>query len=350
MISIKEITSKNEWEHFLQSEKNSYYPFFQSWNWGLVQEAMGHRVWRMGIFEEKKLEGVAQIIYVQAKRGHYLHLRHGPVVTPFNKKVFKKLLDYVIGLAQGKKCSFIRMSPTIQTKLVDNALLREMRLRNAPVHRVDAEECWVLDITKSEEAILGDMRKSHRYLIKKMISEKGVGNKVKIVQTKNLKDIEKFLPLYKNLSKRKHFVPHRGIREEFEIFGKDDQEVLFLANLPAGRQGDKKIIAGALVAFVGESAIYRHSASDENYRDISAMYLLLWEAILEAKRRDKKSFNFWGIAPLAKPNHPWAGLTMFKTGFGGSRMEFLHTQDLPLTLVYWKTYAIEIASNFLKGY
>lgn len=344
MLSIKEIVNRVVWEKFLTNKNISYYPFFQSWNWGLVQKGIGHRLFRIGIFENKKLVGVAQLIDIQARRGHYLHLRHGPAIVPFDKKVFKKLIDHVINLAREKKCAFIRMSPTMQRQFADTIFLRSMGFKNAPVHSVDAEECWALDITKPESEILKEMRKSHRYLIKKIISDKEISNGIRIVQTKNPKDIEKFLPLYKNLSKRKHFVPHAGVREEYEIFGKDDQEVLFLA------EHNKKIIAGALVAFVGESAIYRHSASDENYRDMSAMYLLLWEAILESKKRNKKLFNFWGIAPAGKLRHPWTGLTMFKTGFGGSRMEFLHAQDLPLTLAYWKTYGIELASNFLKGY
>jgi peptidoglycan pentaglycine glycine transferase (the first glycine) len=150
--------------------------------------------------------------------------------------------------------------------------------------------------------------------------------------------------LYKITSKRHGFVPHRGMKEEIEIFGKDDQSLLFLAKY------EKKVIAGAIIIFYGDQAIYHHAASDDAYRDIPAPYLLQWEIIKAAKKRGKTLYNFWGVIPENKPKHPWRGLTLFKTGFGGRRVDAIHAQDLPLSLSYWKTYLIETAWRIKRGY
>lgn len=348
MIEITEIKDKKTWDEFLERKEIQFYPLFQSWNWGEVQKHIGYGILRIGAYQGKNLVGVCQIIDVSAKRGHYLHLRHGPVLNPFNQKVFDTLLEHVITRTNKQSISFIRMSPVVRREFVNYEMLKKWGFKNAPIHNMDAEVCWVLDITKTEEELLAGMRKSHRYLIKKGLKIKDL----RIKKTKNISAINQFLNLYQSLSHRKHFVPHRGVVEEFEIFSKDDQEVLYLAEyLPAGRQVNKKIIAGALIAFVGNNALYRHSASDDNYRDIPGMHLILWEAIKDAKIRGKQLFNFWGIAPEnSSRRHPWQGLTLFKTGFGGYQLSFLHAQDLPLSLAYWKTYAIEFISKIIKGY
>lgn len=340
MFQVEEITKKGEWESFLAKKEIAFFPFFQSWNWGEVQRKLGYNIVRRGIWKGRELVAVYQIIDVLAKRGHLLHLRHGPVLTPFNKTVFNFILQDVKNLAKKRNASFIRISPLIPKQSVGFEMFRKKGFINAPIHNMDAEVCWILDITKSEEELLKGMRKSHRYLIKKGFTI----NDLIIKKTKDIKDIESFLKLYKSLAHRRHFVPHSGMKEEFRIFGKEDQKVLFLAEF------SKKVISGALIAFVGNTAIYRHSASDENYKNIPAMHSILWEAILEAKKRGKKFFNFWGIAPTDSKRHPWQGLTLFKTGFGGEKLEFLHSQDLPLNPWYFKTWAIEYLTKIMKGY
>jgi len=70
---------------------------------------------------------------------------------------------------------------------------------------------------------------------------------------------------------------------------------------------------------------------------VPAAYLLQWEAIREVKSRGCKLYNFWGISDERR-NHPWAGLTLFKKGFGGFSKEYLLAQDLPLRPFYWLSF------------
>ncbi|MDE2026057.1 MAG: peptidoglycan bridge formation glycyltransferase FemA/FemB family protein, partial [Patescibacteria group bacterium] len=320
------------WEAFLANSFSVDYPFFQGWNWGEVQKKLSIPVTRIGYYQGSTLIGVLQLVEIKAKRGHYLYIRHGPLLKEYNPELLTYILTEVKIYAKRVGASFIRISRFPKKEEAAAFFMKKGFIRSA-LQTSDAEVCWVLDITKSEEDLLKDMRKSHRYLIKKSQTMP-----ITISKTKNQGELEFFLPLYKKLSLRKHFVAHKGVIEEFEIFAKDNEEQLFLAKY------NEKIIAGAMIAFVGNTAIYRHSASDDEYRHIPASYLIQWEAIKEAKKRGIKFYNFWGVAPANQPHHPWNNITMFKTGFGGSYEYYLPTMDLPLNFMYWKNFVIDWVS------
>ncbi len=338
MVKVKEVASKSTWKNFLEHYRG-FFPFFQTWNWGEVQKTLGFGVTRLGIYEGDILVGIAQVVRIHAKRGNYLHLRHGPVMSTYRKDYLQALLTYLRRLDNGKY-AFIRTSPLVEKSGKEYDMLKTLGFRDAPMHNMDAEICWVLDITTSEETLLSDMRKSHRYLIKKSQKEH-----IEIVKMDEVnKDALSFLEIYNSLASHRGFVAHKGLVEELEILGADKEAVLFLAKY------EGKVIGGALIDFAGNMAIYHHGASDDTYRNLSVSYLLQWEAIQEAKKRGKKIYNFWGIASNESKKHPWAGLTMFKTGFGGEKREFMHAQDLPLSPWYIKTYLIETLTRIRKGY
>ena len=99
---------------------------------------------------------------------------------------------------------------------------------------------------------------------------------------------------------------------------------------------------------------FYHQGASVNSK-IPASYLLQWEAIKEAQRRGCHLYNFWGIAPIndnceiMNKKHPWAGLSLFKMGFGGEPKQYVKTQDLPLSKKYWLTYLFEKARKLKRG-
>lgn len=325
--------SQKEWDAFI--ETHSPWSFFQSFLWGEVQEKLGNEVSRLTI-EDKELAGIAQVITVRAKRGIFLHLRHGPVFksTEVFKKYWPELRDYLKEYAKKSGAAFVRISPMIEDTAENRNFLKNLNLRPSPVQAMDAETCWVLDLTSSEDDLLKNMRRTTRYLIRQ--AEK-LG--VDISLSNNM---ELFMNLYKQTAQRHHFVPHSGIREEYEVFSKN-KKTLFLL----GTHNDE-LLAGALILFSGHQAIYHHGASIPS--KIPVPYLLQWKAILEAKKRDASIYNFWGIAPENKPDHPWQGITRFKKGFGGREMRFVHAHDLPFSPQYTISYTIETARRLWRGY
>lgn len=336
MLKVDIVRDKESWEKFLLSQ--NYQPFFQSWNWAELQQLLGNETFRFGLYNKSKLVGICLAVLIKARRGHYLHFRHGPLFSNFYSQ-FDPFMESLKEKSQALKIDFIRTSPLIEEASFEFNFLKKRGFRNAPIHNMDAENAWVLDLDKTEVELLRDMRKTTRYLIKK-----GKTSNLEIIKAQSTPDLNSFLKLYQKTAAKHHFVPHRGIKEEFEIFKKDNQAVLFLAKFK------KRVICGALVIFYGNQAIYHHGATDPAYERLSPSYLVQWEAIKEVKKRGKKIYNFWGVVPPDKSNHPWQGLTLFKTGFGGRRINFIHAQDLPLTLGYWKTYFIESMIKISKGY
>ena len=339
---LKEITDKKVWETFIS--QNSPASLFQSWNWGEVQRNIKYKksniknkIWRLGIYDESVLICLAQVVKVIAKRGIFLHIRHGPIFSIWKRKYLEFLIEKLKDLSKKEKSWFIRISPLKMNTSEGESELESYGFIDAPIAQLDGELCWVIDLNQDEDKLLSTMRKTTRYLIRQA-QKQGV----KVVKTSNKKDLKDFLSLYESTAKRHHFVKHQGIIEEFNEFAKDNQILLFKGYF----QG--KLLSAAMIVFYNHQAIYHHSASID--QKIPVNYLMQWEIIREAKNRGKKIYNMWGVAPSGNLRHPWVGLSLFKKGFGGETVEYIHTQDLPLTAYYYYTYMIETLRKIWKGY
>jgi len=108
------------------------------------------------------------------------------------------------------------------------------------------------------------------------------------------------------------------------------------------KQG-KRILAGIIITFHKDTAIYYYGASSGTNRNLMAPYLLQWHAMMEAKKFGCTKYDFLGIAPpttkkhflkpstideLGPAHHPWRGVTEFKRKFGGQHVKFLPAQEL----------------------
>ncbi|RJR15556.1 peptidoglycan bridge formation glycyltransferase FemA/FemB family protein [Candidatus Microgenomates bacterium] len=310
---------------------------FQSDDWRQVQELLGVTNHQLGIWEKTKLIGVFQFFVIRARRGTFLHVRQGPVLIPdyvIDTDLWDTLIAYFKEQARTQHAWFVRIGPRIANTKAYQDFFKRLGCKPAPIHAMDGEYGWILDINKSEEELLADMRKTTRYLIRQ-------AQKLGVSVSSSL-DSNDFLTLYEETSRRHGFIKHHGIREEFEHFSRKNECKLFVARY------EHKILASALIIYFGNQAIYHHGASVTS--KVPASYLLQWESIKEAKKRGKKIYNFWGIAPSENTNHPWRGITLFKQGFGGRVQEFMHVMDIPVSPFYALTYAVENYRKMRKGY
>lgn len=334
-LTIIPVTSATSWDDFILQYAPS--ALFQSWLWGSVGEKMRQKFWRFGLYDKQTLVGVFAVLAVPARRGTFLHVRHGPVFSTQKREYWKEFVHFAKALAQKEGAWFVRVSPLIDDSRENRLFLRSFGMMPSAIHAMDAELSWVLAIDKPKDALLANMRKTTRYEIRQ--AEK-IG--VEITRSVKTEDLATFLHLYEVTSSRQGFVPHQGISEEFEVFAAHDKAVLFLGKYAGA------VLAGAIVLFYGKEAIYHHGASIMS--KIPASYLIQWQAILEAKKRGMNVYNFWGIAPEEKLNHPWRGLTLFKKGFGGQEVKYIHAHDLPISPLYPIPRAIETIRRIRKGY
>jgi len=340
---VREVFSKEEWENFVSScvEKT----FLQSWNWGDFNHRLGNQIWRLGIYENERLLGVALTLKIKAKRGTFLFIPHGPLLMDFlsyfeKKEVFSTLLFHLKIIAGREKASFIRIAPVFLKNEEDQRILSQLGFRRAPLY-IHPEVTWELDITPSLNDLLMGMRKTTRYLIKQAQKNR----EIRIVKSRDINDLNHFWPVYLETAKRHRFVVYSEdyLKKEMEIFLPDDEVLLFLGYF------QEKVVSAAIFIFWQDICFYHHAGSLTQYRKIPVSYLLQWEAIQEAKLRGCKKYNFWGISLSNNPSHPWSGFTFFKTGFGGDKKEYIPTQDFILSSKYWINFWIEKIIKLKRG-
>lgn len=335
-MQVKEIQSKATWDEFvLPLAPNT---FLQSWEWKEVQEQDGEQVSMLGFYEQEQLVAVCLVILVHAKRGNYFLVPHGPVVRDEKKykEVVQSLTDYC---AQYKNSAVVlRVAPLCLNTPEKQAIFSELGFRSSPMH-VHAELTWVLDISKPEEGILAGMRKTTRHAVKKA---EAAGVQVEIIS--DVSGLERFWPMYEQTTNRHGFVAFQKqfIQSQAELFGKSGNMFFAIAT------HDGSDVAGAMFMQYGDTIFYYHGASVKT--SVPAAQLLQWRAMQEAKKRGAVRYNFWGIARDDERNHPFAGITVFKKGFGGYAVDLLHAQDYVLSWKYWPMWILETLRKKKRGF
>lgn len=337
------------WEDFLlQCQEKT---FLDSWNWLEFNQKINRETWAFGVYENNEIIAGFLVSKIGAKRGSFLFVPHGPVVrtTGLVKKeeVLKIILEKLKELAKVENVSYIRVSPIWQRTEENSKIFSDLGFRLSPIH-MHPEVTWELDISLPEEDILKNMRKTTRYLIKQ--AEKN--SDIEVVKSENVDDLKYFDFVYKETGKRQKFVVYRSeyTKNEFLTFLKDKEICLFLGKYKG------EVAVAAIFVFWQGGCYYHHSGSITKFNKFPISYLLQWEAIKEAKKRGCNIYNFWGIAPdikeyedVKKSKHPWAGLSLFKMGFGGEKKDYVKTQDYVINWKYWINYSIEIARKLKRG-
>lgn len=129
-------------------------------------------------------------------------------------------------------------------------------------------------------------------------------------------------------------------RDKFYLHPKEYYEKL--SEMPEikifGIYHEDELIATAAVSFWGDTATYLHGASDYEHRALMAPYLLHWEIMKDAKAAGMKHYDFGGIAPKSEPDHYLAGVTRFKSGWGGEYVEYPGSYDYVIEPSWYKIY------------
>lgn len=330
IIIVKEISNKKEWEDFVAIRKEAN--FLHSWYWGEFYKNLNKKIQRSAFYKNKKLSGVMLSIVEKAKRGQYLIVPGGPIIDWEDEEIVEEFTRQIRKIAILNNCSFARVRPQLISDEFSKKIFKDNGFINAPMH-LHAELTSQLDITKSEEELLKQMRKTTRYEIRNAINQN-----MKVIKSEEERDIKEFYNLQLETAKRQKFVPfaYDYLYEQFKVFSKNKKAFLYKAYLK------NKLLAQAFIIFYGKEAVYHYGASTQEGRDHPGAYLIQWQAILEAKKRGMKRYNLWGVAPIENTKHRFYSLSVFKRGFGGEDVQYLHAQDLVINYPkYFINYAIE---------
>lgn len=339
---VKKLEQKVEWESFLRNQE--YNIFVQSWYYGEFYQAQGDDAFILAVYDQledkKELVGGSLIVEVKAKRGNFFYLPYGPILDYSNPKMLSEFFAELKHLALHRGVNFIRISPFVEDSKPVRHLLKANGLRKAPIHMI-AEHTWILPLNQEDVDLLKNMNQNHRNLIRRADRDG-----ITVKSSEEVLDVKILHKLLQETATKHKFTPFslKYLENEFKVFQNRGEAKLYFAY----HEGD--LLAATMVIFHGNSAVYRHSASSTVKAKMPSSYAIQWEAIKEAQKRGLKYYNFWGIAPEGKKKHPFYGITHFKKGFGGFKLDLIPAHDLPINTKYWFNWLIETIRKFKRGF
>lgn len=296
----------------------------QTWKWGELQtEIPGREMFHVfGVFEGKDLVG--SMLVVRQNMGYgktWLWCPRGPLLPENNgeAKTAWELLKSaceMLGATHGDV--FMRVE--------SGALEEDKRIvkgRAADTSYLP-ENTLVLDLSQTEEDLLTGMSQSCRRNLRK-------SEKVEVLEAVE-KDFPHFYRLLKETAARDGFHVHQ--EGFYRAFLKLKSSIFYKATL------NGKIVGGALMIHFGKTATYYFGASANEAREAKVGHAIQWHAIREAKKDGRDFYDFLGIAPEGDTGHPLAGVTQFKLGFGGKRVNYQKTQVFVYRRFWWLLYKI----------
>jgi len=327
------------WDNFTQKHPGG--SFLESWGWGDFQTNLGNKIWRFQVQENDQILG--QGLIIKLALGFGKHILYSPHPLFINKRLTASQQEEALKLSLEKlkklknEGILIRFDPAEQSDdKIAASLYRSLGFKKSSKH-LQPRYNNVLSlatsdgkgsiISKKPSALLYHMKPKTRYNIQ-LAQKRGV----MVRESHSTEDLKIFLKLLKTTSRRGKFRTHSAnyFEKQFKILTQQNIQTLFLAEY----QG--KPLAGALVNIFAGKAYYAHGASSDDLRNLMATYLLHWRIITSAIEKHCTSYNLGGVHP--SPNHPWAGITRFKEGFGGNTIALLPALELPLQNLWFRLY------------
>ena len=282
--------------------------FFQSEEWRCFQEMSGHDSIRIG-------DDAQGFVHTLPVVGRYLYMPRFPGCEVTGDP--KSLIGHLLTSARKNDFSWVRIEPETEEILKTWKLAVSDREKNDGIwlnrapHDMQPREIFTVDVSKTEEDLLAEMKAKTRYNIR-LAEKKGV----RIFSTREKRYQEIFFRLIETTAKRQNILPHpESYYENMLTVFSEDHLSLFVAEFGG------QVLAANLVLFSGDTATYLHGGTSDMHREVMAPVLLQWEQMREAKRRGCHWYDFGGVSVSSEIGNQgskiagWKGITRFKLGF-----------------------------------
>jgi len=326
-MEIVELKDKSELDQFIASQANSQ--FLQSWHWSQFKEKQTRQILRIGVKKDGQLVGSAVALCIQLPLSRcYVYCPRGPIVDQHlsdteKEEVWGSLFYELKNWAKKIDAMFLRVEPTFRIDLE--------KFRLSPTRNIQPKDTLFIDLKKAPDILLSEMKQKTRYNIH--LAEK---KEIEIREDCSVPAVDDFCQLLQQTKDRNNFRPHPSSYYQMMMESLSGCGVvkLFVARY------QNKVIAANLTSWFGDTVTYMHGSSDYEYRHLMAPFLLQWQVIKWAQAAGYDFYDFWGIADSENANHPWAGITRFKTGFGGFAEHYLGTWEYTTSPLWHTVYNI----------
>ncbi len=292
-------------------------PITQSDAWLKLQEDLGETS-----FLESNTDFHYLAILKHTPAGNYLYCPYGPCFDSQNG--FNNALTSLKNLGKKHQAIFIRIEPQ------DKTIIKAQNFKKTT--DLNPKETWLLSLEGTDSELRSRLPSR---LLRYYKSASGKG--ITLSSSHNADDIKHLIVLQSALAKEKgiNTFSEHYLRTEL----KQPFSTLYLVKYTNPETSQNEIIAAGLV-FDDDTTRYNlQGAQSEQGRKLHATGILTIQLILDAKAKNLKTFDFWGIAPEGAPaNHPWAGFTNFKKTFQGYEQDYAGTYDIILKPAKYRLY------------
>jgi lipid II:glycine glycyltransferase (peptidoglycan interpeptide bridge formation enzyme) len=300
----------------------------QTWEWGEFREKTGISVSRLGRFQKDKLVETAQITWHKLPKVS-LCVGYWPKgVVPS-----REMVESVKREAKTKNAIFVTMEPNVLVKEGGKkikALKSGFDIRKA--RALFTKWSFWLDLTKSEEKLLSEMKSRTRYNVR-YAERKGV----QVIEDNSKEAFDEYWRLTQETTARQGFYAHT----------KKYHEQMFETLQPAGIAHlfksvyEEKVLTTWIVFTVNGVLYYPYGASTRELGNIFHSDAMMWRIIRFGKEKKCKLFDMWGSpGPDPKPTDPWIGFHRFKMGYGAKLVEFVGSYDLVVNPLLYPLYRL----------
>lgn len=308
MISLKTCTDREDWDDFVLEQEG--HPL-QLWGWGQTKAAHGwkaERLFAYGMNDNRV--GAAQILVKQLP-WPFKALAYVPRGPVGDVRYAANVLEAVASYA---KSHYGAMVISIEPDWAELPALPHGWRKSK--NTILIPDTLIIDLSKSEEELLGPMSKKTRQYIRKSNNEDGV----EIRQVRDREELEKCLQIYRETANRADFALHDNqyYIDVFENLG--DASPVFAA------YKDGWPIAFLWLAISTNVAFELYGGMNDTGQELRANYALKWHAICKMRE--------WGLERYDMNGLVSDGVSNFKRSFADHEDQLVGTYDKPLSPLY----------------
>jgi hypothetical protein len=198
-----------------------------------------------------------------------------------------------------------------------NASTVGRRLRKAPAERL-CVDTMVVDLSGGSETLLCRMDYRTRYSVRL------AGRRGTVVERAGSEGLRDFHELHVETARRHGLEAHPESAFR-DLFAAAREHGLGLELYSARSEG--MCAASAIIARHGGEAWYLFAASSGDRRRSAGPTAVLYRALADCADAGDERMDLLGVSPAGCAGHPLAGLSLFKSGFGGLRRRRAGTWD-----------------------
>jgi len=285
------------------SERASPAPLLQSWAWGEVQSRAGWSVERV-----RAGTAMATVLWRKIGPAREAYVPRGPVPAT------AEAIDSLVEWARSRRIARIVVEPEAGADLSEGLTARGFA-NTAPVQ---PQHTRIVPLVPPND-LLKTFKHGRRYNIRA-----GIKRGVTVEEGKDAAELAR----------------QSAAVERRESISLPDRRYyqLLLDLLPWCRTysaldpSNREALATVLVARHDGRAYSLFAGRTGRSRELMGNDLAWWSAISSAAEAGCRDFDLWGVPPPhAHPNHPWIGIGVFKSEFGGEEIAYCGAWELVLS-------------------